>query len=57
MRRPGRGPDLVEGEQIPVDQSHGRYVTFRLAVVAVPRDLFRSIPNLIDDLRPRPVPA
>ncbi len=37
--------------------SHGRYVTFQLAEVAVPRDLFRKILRLIDDLRPRPTPA
>ena len=37
--------------------SHGRYVTFQLAEVAVPRDLFRKILQLIDDLRPRPTPA
>ncbi len=37
--------------------SHGRYVTFHLAEVAVPRELFRKILNLIDDLRPRPAPA
>ena len=36
---------------------HGRYVTFQLAEVAVPRDLFRKILRLIDDLRPRPAPA
>ena len=30
---------------------HGRYVTFQLAEVAVPRDLFRKILSLIDDLR------
>ena len=34
--------------------SHGRYVTFQLAEVAVPRELFRKILSLIDDLRPRP---
>ena len=33
---------------------HGRYVTFQLAEVAVPRNLFREILHLIDDLRPRP---
>ncbi len=33
--------------------SHGRYVTFQLAEVAVPRNLFREILRLIDDLRPR----
>jgi hypothetical protein len=31
--------------------SRGRYVTFQLAEVAVPRELFRKILNLIDDLR------
>ncbi len=36
---------------------HGRYVTFQLAEVAVPRGLFRKILRLIDDLRPRPAPA
>jgi len=37
--------------------SHGRYVTFQTAEVAVPRELFRKILSLIDDLRRRPVPA
>ena len=37
--------------------AHGRYVTFQLAEVAVPRDLFREILRLIDDLRPSPTPA
>ena len=37
--------------------SHGRYVTFQLAEVAVPRNLFQKILALIDDLRRRPVPA
>ena len=36
---------------------HGRYVTFQLAEVAVPKELFRKILCLIDDLRRRPVPA
>ncbi len=36
--------------------SHGRYVTFQMAEVAVPRDLFRKILWLIDGLR-RPSPA
>ena len=36
--------------------SHGRHVAFQLAEVAVPRDLFQNILNLIDDLRPRPAP-
>ena len=37
--------------------SHGRYVTFQLAEIAVPRELFRKTLSLIDDLRRRPVPA
>ncbi len=37
--------------------SHGRYVTFQLAEVAVTRDLFWKILRLIDDLRPPPTPA
>ena len=36
--------------------SHGRYVTFQLAEVAVPRKLFRKILRLIDGLRPAPLP-
>ena len=36
---------------------HGRYVTFHLAEVAVPRNLFREILGLINDLRRRPVSA
>jgi hypothetical protein len=36
---------------------HGRYVTFQLAEVAMPRNLFEKILGLIDDLRRRPVPS
>ena len=36
---------------------HGRYVTFQLAEVAVPRNLFQNILELIDDLRRRPASA
>ena len=36
---------------------HGRYVTFQMAEVAVPRELFQKILRLIDDLRRRPVPV
>ena len=35
--------------------AHARYTVFQMAEVAVPRDLFRRILGLIDDLRPRPV--
>jgi len=37
--------------------SHGRYVTFQMAEVVVPRNLFREILRLIDGLRARPAPA
>ncbi len=36
---------------------HGRYVTFQLAEVAVPRLLFAEILRLIDGLRPKPAPT
>ena len=36
--------------------SHSRYVTFQLAEVAVPRELFRKILHVIDRLRPAPLP-
>ncbi len=35
---------------------HGRYITFQLAEVAVPRALFAEILRLIDGLRPAPLP-
>ncbi len=37
--------------------SHGRYVLFQIAEVAVPRKLFGEILRLIDGLRQRPAPA
>ncbi len=36
---------------------HGRYVTFQMAVVVIPRDLFADILRRIDRLRPPPTPA
>ncbi len=35
---------------------HGHYVTFQLAEVAIPRDLFAEILHLIGRLRPAPLP-
>ncbi len=35
---------------------HSRYVTFRLAKVAIPRTVFAEILHLIDGLRPTPLP-
>ena len=37
--------------------SHGRYVTFQMAEVAAPRQLFADIPRLIARLRASPAPA
>jgi hypothetical protein len=35
--------------------SHGRYVAFQMAEVAIPRNLFGDILRMIADLRPPPV--
>ncbi len=35
---------------------HGRYITFQLAEVAIPRALFAEILRLINRLRPAPLP-
>ncbi len=35
---------------------HGRYITFQMAEVAIPRLLFAEILHLIDGLRPAPLP-
>ncbi len=37
--------------------THARNVTFQMAEVAVPRNLFEEIPRLIAQLRPMPSPA
>jgi hypothetical protein len=37
--------------------SHGRYGTFQMAEVAVPRQMFADILSLIDALRSPPAPA
>jgi hypothetical protein len=37
--------------------SHGRYVAFQMAQVAMPRMLFAEILRLIAELRPPPDPA
>jgi hypothetical protein len=37
--------------------THARYVTFQMAEVAVPRELFREILQRIDGLRVQPTPA
>jgi hypothetical protein len=36
---------------------HGRYVSFQMAEVAIPRDLFADILHRIAWLRPKPDPA
>ncbi len=35
---------------------HGRYITFQMAEVAIPRPLFAEILRLIGGLRPAPLP-
>ena len=52
-----------EGKQNPIHLKigakivrHGRYITFQLAEVAIPRSLFANILRLIDGLRPAPLP-
>jgi hypothetical protein len=37
--------------------SHGRYIIFQMAEVAVPKELFQEILRLIAELRPQPPPA
>ena len=37
--------------------SHGRYVAFQMAEVAIPRQLFAGILRLIAELRPPPDPS
>ncbi len=36
---------------------HGRYITFQLAEVAIPRTQFTEILRLIDRLQPAPLPT
>ena len=36
---------------------HGRYVTFQMAEVAIPHDLFADILRRINRLRPAPLPT
>ena len=37
--------------------SHGRYIAFQMAEVAIPRQMFQDILRLIAELRPQPPPA
>jgi hypothetical protein len=37
--------------------SHGRYVAFQMAEVAIPRQMFQQILRLIAELRPPPDPT
>ena len=37
--------------------SHGRYVAFQMAEIAIPRQIFQEILRLIAELRPQPPPA
>jgi hypothetical protein len=37
--------------------SHGRYIALQMAEVAIPRQMFQEILQLIAELRPKPPPA
>ena len=37
--------------------SHGRFIAFQMAEVAIPRQLFADILRLIAELRPPPIPV
>jgi hypothetical protein len=59
---PGRWIDTVHQRRAPkmivLDiVSHRRYVTFHMAEVAVPRQMFQKILSLIARLRAPPAPA
>ena len=49
-----RGKPIKIGRKVV---NHGRYVTCKLADVAMPRSLFREILRRIDEGRRRPAPA
>jgi len=40
-------------EKVVKSITHARYTTFQMAEVALPRNLFRRILEMIEDLRPR----
>ena len=53
-----RGPrDVVITPAVDQVVSHGRYVTFQLADIAVPPEMFAEIRALIARLRAPPAPA
>jgi hypothetical protein len=51
--QPAREADQVGAKVV----SHGRYVTFQIAEVAVPRQMFADILSLVAGLRAPPAPA
>ena len=60
---PAGSDRLQVGDGLPAQRKgrwlvrHGRYVTFQMAKVAIPRDLFADILRRIDRLGPPPAPA
>ena len=50
---PGLPPEKIGAKVV----SHGRYVTFQMAEVVVPRQMFQDILRLIARLRAPPAPA
>jgi hypothetical protein len=53
-RRAGKDNLIKIGAKVV---SHGRYVIFQMAEVAIPRQMFQEILRLIAELRPQPPPA
>jgi hypothetical protein len=51
--RHGSAPSLRHGAKVV---SHGRYVIFQMAEVAIARQMFQEILRLIAELRPQPPP-
>jgi len=57
MRLPAGLSDRRASDTDPLEKvvSHGRYVAFHMAEVAVPKVLFAEVLRLIAELRPPPV--
>jgi hypothetical protein len=62
MDQGGQRRDQVDATVVPNVRrqrgvSHGRYVIFQMAEVAIARQMFQEIMRLIAELRPQPPPA
>ena len=59
-RQCGATPAYLKDKLIKISAkavSHGRYVIFQMAGVAIARQMFQEILRLIAELRPQPPPA